>query len=127
MKGTQLIFCDLGVNPTPWGYSVYDEVQAKLVASGIPKWQIAAVGDAEGDAKKQALFERVRQGTIRVLIGSTHEDGDGGERAAAALCPASSRCPVEARRGRAAGGPHPPAGEREQGGLHLPVRDRGEL
>ena len=77
VKGTQLIFCDLGVNPTPWGYSVYDEVQTKLVESGIPRWQIAAVGDAEGDAKKQALFERVRQGTIRVLIGSTQKMGTG--------------------------------------------------
>lgn len=77
VRGTQLVFCDLGVNPTPWGYCVYDEVQAKLVASGIPRWQIAAVGDAEGDAKKQALFERVRQGTIRVLIGSTQKMGSG--------------------------------------------------
>ena len=24
--GTQMIFCDMGVNPTPWGYSVYDEI-----------------------------------------------------------------------------------------------------
>src|SRR3954447_17849194 len=77
IKGTQLIFCDLGVNPTPWGYSVYDELQAKLVSSGIPRWQVAAVGDAESDAKKQALFERVRQGTVRVLIGSTMKMGTG--------------------------------------------------
>ena len=29
VRGTQLVFCDLGVNPTPWGYSVYDELVAK--------------------------------------------------------------------------------------------------
>src|SRR4051794_12079825 len=51
LKGTQLIFCDMGVNPTPWGYSVYDELQAKLALAGIPCWQIAAVGDAESDSK----------------------------------------------------------------------------
>jgi N12 class adenine-specific DNA methylase len=76
-KGTQLVFCDLGVNPTPWGYSVYEELTAKLVEAGIPRREIAAIGDAESDAKKQALFERVRQGTVRVLIGSTQKMGTG--------------------------------------------------
>ena len=125
IRGTQLVFCDLGVNPTPWGYSVYEELAAKLVAGGIPRRQIAAVGDAESDAKKQALFERVRQGTVRVLIGCTQKMGTGTNVQRRLVCPPSPRRPVEAGRGRAAGGPHPPAGERERGGLHLPVRDRG--
>jgi hypothetical protein len=47
------------------------------VAHGIPRGQVAAVGDADGDAKKQALFERVRQGTVRVLLGSTQKMGTG--------------------------------------------------
>src|ERR1700693_5549937 len=50
-RGTQMIFADMGVNPTPWGYSVYDDVIQKLVALGIPRQQIAAIGDAESDAK----------------------------------------------------------------------------
>ena len=49
----------------------------KLVASGIPREQIAAIGDAESDAKKQALFEKVRNGSVRVLIGSTQKMGTG--------------------------------------------------
>ena len=76
-RGTQMIFCDMGVNPTPWGYCVYDDVIAKLVAAGIPKSEIAAVGDADSDAKKQSLFERVRNGSVRVLIGSTQKMGTG--------------------------------------------------
>jgi N12 class adenine-specific DNA methylase len=76
-RGTQMIFSDMGVNPTPWGYSPYDEVITKLVARGIPREQIAAIGDAESDAKKQALFEKVRQGSVRVLIGSTQKMGTG--------------------------------------------------
>ena len=76
-RGTQMIFCDMGVNPTPWGYSVYDEIIGKLVARGIPREQIAAIGDADTDAKKQALFEQVRNGTVRVLIGSTQKMGTG--------------------------------------------------
>ncbi|RUL84040.1 hypothetical protein TsocGM_21110 [Tautonia sociabilis] len=76
-RGTQLIFCDIGVNPTPWGYSVYEELVTKLVARGIPRGQIAAIGEADTDAKKQALFDRVRNGTVRVLIGSTQKMGTG--------------------------------------------------
>ena len=76
-RGTQMVFCDLGVNPTPWGYSVYEDVTAKLVAAGIPREQVAAVGDAATDAQKQALFERVRTGSVRVLIGSTAKMGTG--------------------------------------------------
>jgi N12 class adenine-specific DNA methylase len=76
-RGTQMIFCDMGVNPTQWGHSVYDDVIEKLVANCIPREQISAIGDAESDAKKQALFEKVRQGSVRVLIGSTQKMGTG--------------------------------------------------
>jgi N12 class adenine-specific DNA methylase len=76
-RGTQMIFCDMGVNPTPWGYSPYEDIIAKLVARGIPREQIAAIGDAESDAKKQVLFEKMRQGSVRVLIGSTQKMGTG--------------------------------------------------
>jgi len=76
-RGTQMIFADMGVNPTPWGYSPYSEIIEKLVAHGIPRNQIAAIGDAESDPKKQALFEKVRQGSVRVLIGSTQKMGTG--------------------------------------------------
>ena len=76
-RGTQMIFADMGVNPTPWGYSPYEDIIKKLVAHGIPREQIAAIGDAESDAKKQALFEKVRQGSVRVLIGSTQKMGTG--------------------------------------------------
>ena len=77
IRGTQLVFCDLGINPTPWGYSVYEELVGKLVAAGIPKGQVAVVGEATSDAKKQALFERVRLGAVRVLLGSTQKMGTG--------------------------------------------------
>lgn len=76
-KGTQMIFCDMGVNPTVWGYSVYDDITKKLTARGIPRDQIAAMGDADTDAKKQVLFQKVRQGAVRVLLGSTQKMGAG--------------------------------------------------
>ncbi len=76
-RGTQMIFADMGVNPTPWGYSPYQDIIQKLIVAGIPAGQIAAIGDADSDAKKQALFEKVRQGSVRVLIGSTQKMGTG--------------------------------------------------
>src|SRR5438876_3569869 len=76
-RGTQMVFCDMGVHPSPWGYSAYDEIIKKLTAQGVPRAQIAAVGDADSDAKKQALFEKVRSGQVRVLLGSTQKMGTG--------------------------------------------------
>ncbi len=76
-RRTQMIFCDMGVHPTPWGFSAYDEVIKKLSERGVPREQIAACGDADSDAKKQALFEKVRQGSVRILLGSTMKMGTG--------------------------------------------------
>jgi hypothetical protein len=76
-RGTQLIFGDLGVHPTPWGFSVYEEIIAKLKERGIPSEQIASIGDADSDAKKRALFDKVRNGQVRVLLGSTQRMGTG--------------------------------------------------
>src|SRR6185369_4321656 len=58
-------------------YSAYDDTITKLVNAGIPCEQIAAIGDADTDAKKQSLFEKVRSGQIRVLLGSTQKMGTG--------------------------------------------------
>jgi N12 class adenine-specific DNA methylase len=76
-RGTQLVFCDMGVHKTPWGYSAYEEVVEKLAGQGMPREQIASIGEADTDAKKQALFERVRSGQVRVLLGSTQKMGMG--------------------------------------------------
>ena len=76
-KGTQMIFCDLGVKPTAWGFCVYDEIIDKLTERDVPREQIANVGDADTDGKKQALFDKVRAGSVRVLLGSTQKMGAG--------------------------------------------------
>ena len=65
-----MVFCDMGVHPTSWGYSAYDDITTKLVARGVPRCEIAMIGEAESDAKKQSLFERVRAGHVRVLLGT---------------------------------------------------------
>ena len=58
-------------------FSVYDDVKSKLIKQGIPADQIAFIHDANTDAQKDVLFESVRAGRIRVLIGSTSKMGAG--------------------------------------------------
>src|SRR5499425_2111952 len=53
------------------------EILDKLVKAGVPREQIATIGDADTDAKKQVLFEKVRAGVVRVLLGSTQKMGTG--------------------------------------------------
>src|SRR5262249_17271278 len=48
-RGAQMVFCDMGVNPTPWGYSAYEEIADKLRSRGIPRDQVAAIGEADSD------------------------------------------------------------------------------
>lgn len=49
----------------------------KLIEKGIPAEEIRFIHEADSDAKKKALFTRVRAGEIRVLIGSTQKMGAG--------------------------------------------------
>src|SRR5204862_2582629 len=49
----------------------------KLITRGIPRAQIATIGDADSDAKKRTLFDQVPSGQVRVLIGSTTKMGTG--------------------------------------------------
>lgn len=59
------------------GFSVYDDLKAALIEKGIPAEQIAFIHDYEGDAAKPKLFRAVKDGEIRVLIGSSQKMGAG--------------------------------------------------
>lgn len=73
---TQLIFCDAGT-PKAGKFNVYDEMKNVLMAKGVPESEIAFVHDAATEAQRQELFERTRQGKVRILIGSTSKLGTG--------------------------------------------------
>jgi hypothetical protein len=47
------------------------------VQLGVPKDEIAFIHDAENDVAKQTLFDNVRAGKVRILIGSTEKCGAG--------------------------------------------------
>ena len=72
-----MIFSEMRVNPTPRCYSLDEEIISKRAFHGISCEQIAAIGDAESDAKKQALFKKVCDGSIRILIVSNQKIGTG--------------------------------------------------
>ena len=76
-RSTQLVFCDLSTPKNDGKFNVYDDLKAKLIAKGIPAEEIAFVHFAETEQQKSALFGKVRNGTIRVLIGSTQKMGAG--------------------------------------------------
>ena len=99
-KLTQIIFCDLGVPHKNSGsteleneensenddskstaeresleeecdFCVYDDIRDKLIAKGIPADEIAYIHDAKSEKQKAELFEKVRSGDVRILLGST--------------------------------------------------------
>ncbi len=105
-KLTQIIFCDLGVPhkssadaevesdeaeqnedsksaaereslEEECDFCVYDDIKKKLIAKGIPENEIAYIHDAKTEKQKADLFEKVRNGKIRVLLGSTAKMGTG--------------------------------------------------
>lgn len=73
---TQMIFADMGVNPTEWGYSVYDDVIQRLVDGGIPRERIANFATLEGE-KRQAAAGKLQEGEYWIAIGSTGKLGTG--------------------------------------------------
>lgn len=84
IKGTQLVFCDMSTPKKAFkdyeygkDFDAYNELKYKLVKEGIPEEEIAIIHDYNSDKQKQALFDDVNAGRIRVLIGSTEKCGAG--------------------------------------------------
>ena len=75
-KTTQLIFCDLST-PSKDKFNVYDDIKNKLIDKGVPEEEIAFIHDAKTENQKAELFEKVRNGDVRVLFGSTQKMGAG--------------------------------------------------
>ena len=74
-RSTQIVFCDISTPKA--GFNLYDELKTLLVGCGLKPEEIAFVHDAATASARSALFARVREGEIRVLIGSTFKLGLG--------------------------------------------------
>ena len=76
-KLTQLLFCDLSTPKNDGNFNVYEDIRKKLIAAGVPENEIEFIHSADTEAKKAALFSKVRSGDVRVLLGSTAKMGAG--------------------------------------------------
>lgn len=59
------------------GWNAYEQIKQNLIARGIPANEIRFIHEANTDAQKQAIFDAMNGGEIRVLLGSTPRLGAG--------------------------------------------------
>ncbi len=104
-RGTQLVFLDLGIprrdergdaqaaagdadpalapeevetaDEATLRTSVYADIKRKLIAQGVPAQEIAFIHEANTDARRAKLFQDVRDGRVRILLGSTRKMAEG--------------------------------------------------
>ena len=74
-KATQLVFCDLSTPSKE--FNIYDDMKNKLIAMGVPEREIEFIHNAKNNREKDAIFDKVRKGEIRILLGSTQKMGAG--------------------------------------------------
>lgn len=74
-KSAQLIFCDMSTPSSD--FNIYDDIKQKLMNLGVPEKEIEFIHKAKNNMEKDAIFDKVRKGEIRVLIGSTQKMGAG--------------------------------------------------
>lgn len=73
----QAIFCDTNT-PKKDAFSVYQALRDRLVRSGeFAENEIAFVHDAANDKQRLAMFEKVNNAEIKIIIGSTGKLGTG--------------------------------------------------
>lgn len=75
-KATQLVFCDSSTTASG-KWNIQSDLKRRLIDLGIPEDEIMFAAREKDPQKKQALFEKVRKGEVRVLIGSTGTLGTG--------------------------------------------------
>ena len=76
-RSTQLIFCDYSTPKGDGSFNVYDDIRDKLVKRGVPKEEVVFIHEAKTEAQRNELFSKMRNGAVRVLIGSTVKCGTG--------------------------------------------------
>ena len=74
---TQLIFCDQGTPKYDGSFNFYEAMKKALVGHGVTEAEVAFIHDAKTDLQREQLFEKVRNGEIRILMGSTEKMGTG--------------------------------------------------
>jgi antirestriction protein ArdC len=85
-RATQLIMCDFSTPQVGTSYATYNsetnfnvyyEMKKKLIERGVKANEIAFIHDYKTDDEREALFSQVKEGDVRVLLGSTQKCGTG--------------------------------------------------
>ncbi|MDD3414206.1 MAG: DEAD/DEAH box helicase family protein [Lachnospiraceae bacterium] len=76
-KGTQAIFSDIGVPNGNKGFNVYNFIKKELVKKGVPAEEVCFIHDAKNDKDRDDMFQDLRNGVKRIIIGSTEKMGTG--------------------------------------------------
>ena len=74
-KSAQLVFCDMSIPSNE--FNIYNDIKEKLIKMGVPENEIEFIHNAKNNKEKDAIFNKVRKGEIRVLLGSTSKCGAG--------------------------------------------------
>lgn len=74
-NSAQLIFCDMSTPSSD--FNIYDDIKTKLIDMGVPENEIEFIHKAKNNMEKDAIFDKVRKGEIRILLGSTQKMGAG--------------------------------------------------
>jgi hypothetical protein len=56
---------------------LYDDMKVKLIAAGVPEEEIAFIHEANSDAQKLEMFQKMNEGGLSFLFGSTGKMGTG--------------------------------------------------
>lgn len=75
-KATQLVFCDSSTTASG-KWNIQSDLKRRIMEQGVPEDEIMFAAQEKDPQKKQALFDKVRKGEVRVLIGSTGTLGTG--------------------------------------------------
>jgi len=76
-KLTQLIFCDKGTPKDDGSFDFYNATKTALTEQGVKPEDIAFIHDAKTDLQREQLFDKVRRGDVRIMMGSTEKMGTG--------------------------------------------------
>ena len=77
IKGTQIIFCDKrSGSGKVYSFNLHKDIMQKLIGKGIPKDEIVIIKN-QSDAQLEALYDKVNEGDVRVIIGTSQKMAEG--------------------------------------------------
>ncbi|WP_049785859.1 DEAD/DEAH box helicase family protein [Clostridium cellulovorans] len=77
IKGTQIVFCDVGTPNNDGRFSIYPYIKQELINLGMKEDEVCFIHDAKNEVQREQMFSDMRSGNKRVIIGSTPKMGTG--------------------------------------------------